>query len=318
MGGARRRLKVTVEASASSANLGPGFDVFALALDKPRDRIGITTEKATRLSVHMKRVDGIKTPLTVSRNSAGAVCLAIATDFKVMARISLELSKGVPIGHGLGSSGASAAATAFGMNELFRLGMNWGDMIYYAGIGEKMTSGTAHYDNVSASMLGGFIVVRVVAERPLAVRYDAPEDIALCIATPAVDLPARKTEYARSVLPSHVPLGVMVSNVANASLIVSGFAKGNIQMIGAGMNDQVVEAARKKFIPGYDAVRKAGFDTGAAGVCISGAGPSMLAVVDGGACKPQEVLRGMIEGFRSEGIESHGFVTVPGRGVVRV
>jgi homoserine kinase len=306
-------LKVTVEASASSANLGPGFDVFALALDTPRDRISLGAEKSNRLSVSIDSVKGIKTPSVASKNGAGAVCLAIARDFGVKARISLELVKGVPIGMGMGSSGASAAAAAVAMNRLFQLGMSTDDMIYYAGMGEKLTSGTAHYDNVSASILGGFVVVRMV-ERPAAIGYEAPSNLRLCLATPRIELPERKTEYARSVLPATAHLNMMVSNVANASLIVSGFARGDIGLIGSGMNDRIIEGARKKFIPGYDAVRRAGIDAGAAGVCISGAGPSMLAVVDESRCDAQKVLKQMIGGFRGEGIVASGYVTVSGKG----
>ncbi len=306
-------MKVTVEASASSANLGPGFDVFALALDTPRDRISLSAEKSNRLSVGIDSVKGIKTPLVASKNGAGAVCLAIGRDFGVKARISLELVKGVPIGMGMGSSGASAAAAAVAMNRLFELGMGGDEMIFYAGMGEKLTSGTAHYDNVSASILGGFVVVRMT-DRPTAIGYEAPANMRLCLATPRVELPERKTEYARSVLPATARLNMMVSNVANASLIVSGFARGDIELIGSGMNDKIVEDARKKFIPGYDAVKKAGTDAGAAGVCISGAGPSMLGVVDGGRYDAQKVLKQMIGGFRAEGIEASGYVTIPGRG----
>lgn len=311
-------MKVTVEASASSANLGPGFDVFALALDTPRDRVVLSSEKASRLSVDIEQMEDIKTTSVPAKNSAGAVCLAIARDYKIEEKISLRISKGVPIGLGMGSSGASAAAAAFAMNHLFQLGMSGDDLIFYAGKGEQLTSGTAHYDNVSASILGGFVVVRVCSGRPSAISYDAPRDLCLCVATPRVKLPERKTEFARSVLPSEVPLNSMVSNVASASLIVSGFARGNIKMIGNGMDDKVIEVARKKYIPGYDSVRKAAIDAGAAGVCISGAGPSMLAVIDSRECKPQSVLRGMIDGFESEGVDAGAFITVPGQGVVRV
>jgi homoserine kinase len=306
-------LKVTVEASASSANLGPGFDVFALALDSLRDRITIKAEKSNRLSVSIDHVSGIGIPSSTSKNGAGAVCLAIAKDHGIKDRISLDIMKGVPIGLGMGSSGASAAAAAFGMNQLFGLGMSGDDLIFYAGKGEEVTSGTAHYDNVSASILGGFVIVKV-AEKPTAIGYQCPERMRLCIATPIVALPERKTEFARSVLPSRISLNMMVSNVANASMIVSGFARGSISMIGSGMNDKVVEAARKKMIPGYDAVRKQGIGAGAAGVCISGAGPSMLALADADACKPRDVLRAMIEGFRSKDIEAKGFVTTSGKG----
>jgi homoserine kinase len=310
-------LKVTVEASASSANLGPGFDVFAIALDVPRDRITLKTEKATRLSVNIEQVKGIKTPSLASKNGAGAVCLAIARDFGIKERISLEVYKGVPIGLGMGSSGASAAAAAVGMNHLFGLGMSGDDMIFYAGKGEELVSGTAHYDNVSASILGGFVIVQA-SGKPTAISYEAPKGMCLCMATPEVKLPERKTEYARSVLPPNVPLNMLVSTVANASLIVSGFARGNTAIVGSGMNDRVVEGARKKLIPGYDAVRRAGKEAGAAGVCISGAGPTMLAVADSATCDPRHVLEDMLSAFRGEGVDANGFVTVPGEGAARV
>ena len=219
--------------------------------DRPRDRVTLRVEGAQRLSVVVESLGEVKTPTVASKNGAGAVCLAISRDFGIRKRIELEITKGVPIGLGMGSSGASAAAAAFGMNELFGLGMSGDDMIFYSGMGERVTSGAAHYDNVSAAILGGFVVVRA-GERPSAIRYDPPGDMSLVVVTPVVALPERKTEYTRSVLPKTVPLNMMVSNVANASLIVSGFARGDIAMIGSGMSDMVVEEARKKLIPGFD------------------------------------------------------------------
>ena len=310
-------MKVTVEAPASSANLGPGFDVFALALDRPRDRITLSSESSQRLSVDIEHLGDVKTPTAAAKNGAGAVCLAIARDFGIKKRIGIEITKGVPIGLGMGSSGASAAAASFGMNELFGLGMSGDDMIFYSGMGEQVTSGAAHYDNVSASVLGGFVVVRV-EERPSAIRYDPPGDMTLVLVTPVLELPERKTEYTRSVLPKMIDLNMMVSNVANASLIVSGFARGDIGLIGTGMKDRVVEEARKKLIPGYDSVKRYAMEAGAAGVCISGAGPSMLAILDRSKHDPRSVMDNMVAGFGEEAVESDGFVTKVGEGAAKI
>ncbi len=310
-------MKVTVEAPASSANLGPGFDVFALALDRPRDRITLSSESAQRLSVEMEQVGDIRTPASAAKNGAGAVCLAIARGFGITKRIGVEITKGIPIGLGMGSSGASAAAAAFAMNELFGLGMSGDDMILYSGKGEEVTSGTAHYDNVSASVLGGFVVVRVT-ERPAAIKYEPPADLALVLVTPSLKFPERKTEYTRSVLPKMIGLNMMVSNVANASMLVSGFARGDIAMIGSGMRDRVVEEARKKLIPGYDSVKRHAIEAGAAGVCISGGGPSMLAILDRSEHDPRAVMDNMVAGFGEEGVESDGFVTKVGGGAAKV
>ena len=305
--------KITVEAPASSANLGPGFDVFALALARPSDRVTLRSEKSARLTVGIRQVSGATIPVAAARNSAGAVCLAMAEDRGLGERIAVEISKGVPIGIGMGSSGASAAAAAVGMNQLFDLEMSSDELIFYAGKGEEVTSGAAHYDNVSASVLGGFVVVGG-GTRPSAIRFDAPKDMSLCVVTPVVKLPKRKTEYARSLLPKSASLKMMVSNVANASLIVSGFALGDTEMIGRGMNDRVVEESRKTMVPGYDAVRESAAEAGAAGTCISGAGPSILAVIDRGKARPGAVLDAMVSRFGREGVRSDGFVTEVGEG----
>ncbi len=305
--------KITVEAPASSANLGPGFDVFALALARPSDKITLRSEKPGRLTVRIRQVSGTTIPVTAAKNSAGAVCLAMAEDCGIRGSITVEISKGVPIGRGVGSSGASAAAAAVAMNELFDLDMGSDDLIFYAGKGEEAASGAAHYDNVSASLLGGFVVV-VAGSRPSAIRFDAPKNMSLCIVTPVVKLPERKTEYARSLVPKTVELKMMVSNVANASLVVSGFARGDTGLIGRGMNDNVIEEARKKMIPGYDAVRRSATEAGAAGACISGAGPSILAVVDRGKARPTVVLDAMVSRFERDGVKADGFVTKVGDG----
>lgn len=308
--------QIRVEAPASSANLGPGFDVFALALDSPKDSVRLRLGgKAGGPSVKMAKVTGLEVPKSEGENGACVVCLEIAKDQGIRKEIIVELDKRVPIGMGMGSSGASAAAAAVGMNELLGLGLTTDELIFYAGKGEGVTSGSRHYDNVAASILGGFVVVRGgEGDRPTAVRFDPPPGLALCVATPVVSLPGRKTEYARSLLPESVPLLTLVDNVANASLMVSGFAKKDIKLIGKGMNDRAVEQARKSMIPGFDRVRSLAIAAGAVGVCISGAGPSMLAMVDGRGTRAEKVLDAMQDAFDQEKVKSSGYVTRIGKG----
>ena len=96
--------------------------------------------------------------------------------------------------------------------------------------------------------------------------------------------------------------------------MVSGFAKKDIKLIGKGMTDRAVEQARKSMIPGYDRVRSRAIDAGAEGVCISGAGPSMLAMVDKKRSQPKKVLEAMLAAFGQEGVKSSGYVTRIGKG----
>jgi homoserine kinase len=332
--------EVWVEAPASSANLGPGFDTFALALEKPSDMVHLRATGRGELSITIREVTGLRVPASAGENGAGVVCQEMAKTFGVKGLIELDLQKGVPIGQGMGSSGASAAAAAVAMNELLGLRLSSDELVYYAGMGEAVTSGAPHYDNVAASLLGGFVIVREgimieapspVSEasaggkvrgdeggsggaRPFTVRFDPPEGVALCIATPVVRLPPRKTEYARSLIPSSVPLRSLVANVANSCLMVAGFAKQDIGLIGKGMMDVVVEQARKVMIPGYDYVRSMAIEAGAAGVCISGAGPSMLAIIDSKKSEPGKVIEAMQAGFKRGGSDSSGHVTRIGGG----
>ena len=273
------------------------------------------SSRARTASVKMGKVTGLEVPKTEAENGACIVCIEMAKNLGVKGEIVVELEKRVPIGMGMGSSGASAAAAAVAMNELLGLRLSHDELIFYAGKAEGATSGSPHYDNVAASILGGFVVVRgALGERPSAVRFDPPAGMAVCVATPVVSLPRRKTEYARSLLPGSVPLETLVENVGNASLMVSGFAKKDIKLIGKGMTDKAVEQARKRMIPGYDLVRSRALAAGAEGVCISGAGPSMLAVVDKGRSRPKDVLEAMQAAFRQEGAKSTGYVTRVGKG----
>ncbi len=304
---------MTVEAPASSANLGPGFDVFALALSKPKDRIALTMERSSIFRIRIEKMSDSAIPVSAKRNGAGVAALALASDYGLKADLRMKIWKGVPIGLGMGSSAASAAAAVVAVSKLFELGMARDEMVYYAGKGEAVTSGAAHYDNVAAAIAGGFVIVRV-GERPSTITFRAPKNLSLVLVTPEVALPAQKTAYARSLLPESTSLRKMVGNIANASTMVAGFALKEIRMIGEGMNDLVVEEARKVMIPGYDQVKSEALSSGAVGVCISGAGPSMLAALDSKRTEPRSVLRAMVGAFRRSGVDAKGFVTTAGDG----
>jgi len=304
--------RIVVEAPASSANLGPGFDIFAIALNEPTDRLEIKIVSERKSKVTLKVVGGQGIPTDPRKNAAGAVILSIAERFKLKSKIIVRLTKGVPVGVGLGSSGASSAAAAVAMDRVFGLGMGIAELVGYAGEGERAVSGQAHLDNVTASIVGGFTIVRRGKEAPIVFR--PPESLAVVVATPKVKLPERKTEYARSLVPNTVSTKNMVNNVSMASVIVAGFAKGDVKMIGEGMEDAVVEVARAKMIPGFRAVKEKAKAAGAAGVCISGAGPSVLSLVDREKANPQSVLDAIVEAFRSERIKADGFVTSVGGG----
>lgn len=309
--------EVKARAPATSANLGPGFDVFALAYKSPYDTVTakLISEKGIKLTVRGEGADTI--PSNPTENSAGVVALSILEEFHLESGIELIVEKGVPPGLGLGSSAASAVAAAYALNILFDLNLNSNRLIQIAARGEKVTAGVEHADNSAAAVLGGFVIVR--GFQPFeAVSFDPPRNMGVCIATPKIKIPPKKTGLARSILPSIVSLEDHIRNLGDATLMVAGFATGRLDVIGRAMKDRIVEPARSPLIPGYEAVRRAVYEAGAVGVAISGAGPSMLALFDRFTLDGSSMAEAMRRGFHSEGIEASCMLTEPGGGVMLV
>jgi homoserine kinase len=274
---------VKARAYSSTANLGPGFDVFGLALDAYYDEVELSLEhsKGSDITIEVSSNQNASTdtiPLAVEQNSAGLALKSMVKDFNINDTLKVRITKGIPVGYGLGSSAASAVAAVRALDALYDLNLDTNTLIKYSALGEVASANVAHYDNVAASMLGGFVIVR---DEPFnAIRFEPPEDLVICIVTPRISVPKGKTGIARSVLPESVSLRNMVSNVANASIMVAGFAMQDVRVIADAIRDMVVEPARKHLIPLYDKVKDHALRNGALAVTISGAGPSILIVTD--------------------------------------
>jgi homoserine kinase len=290
--------------------------VFGLALDALEDRVRIATAPSqSKGSVTIKMVgDSPRIPTVPESNSAGRVVIKMARDHGIDDGLLVEVRKGVPAGYGLGSSAASAAAAALAFKELYRLRIDINSLVEYAAEGEIASAGTKHFDNVSASIIGGFVVSSSSAGERRFIGIKPPNDLALVVAVPvSMQVPEKKTEVARQVLPKEVPLKDVIHNVSSASTVVAGFALKDVEMIARGIDDVIVEPARKHLIPGYDSVRAKALAAGALAVTISGAGPSMISFMKSGI-KTRLVAAAMSEGFAGVGLQSKTFVCRPSVG----
>jgi homoserine kinase len=300
-------------APCSTANLGPGYDVFGLALDAFEDKVKVSRASSDgegRISI--KNSDQA-IPSTPESNSAGLVAKKMMQDFGISYNTEIEVTKGVPSGYGVGSSAASAAAAAMAFNTLYDLKIDKNRLVEYAAEGEVASAGTKHYDNVSASLLGGFVVCRIASDRLQFTRLEPPKDLVLVIAVPWLEVPKKKTEVARSVLPKVVPLKDVVHNISGAATIVAGFALKDVETITKGIDDAIIEPARKHLIPGYDSVKQNAISAGALAVTISGAGPSMIAFLKTSK-NAKTVAAAMVKGFKETDIESRTFVCRASKG----
>lgn len=302
----------TAAAPCSTANLGPGYDVFGLALDALEDRVRITRagQGGGKIEIRMSKSE-LVIPAEAEHNSAGLVIKKMMQDFDIDDSLKVEVTKGVPAGYGIGSSAASAAAAAVAFNALYGLKVDKNKLVEYAAEGEIASAGTKHYDNVSASLLGGFVIS---ARKGEFIRIEPPKDLVLVVAVPiSMKVPEKKTEVARSVLPKEVPLKSVVHNVSGAATIVAGFALKDVETIASGIDDIIVEPARKHLIPGYDIVKQNAFVAGAMAVTISGAGPSMIAFLKTSK-NARKVAGAMAEGFGKAGVKSRTLVCRPSQG----
>ncbi|MFB5616543.1 MAG: homoserine kinase, partial [Nitrosopumilus sp.] len=241
--------KVTVKAPSSTANLGPGFDVFGLAVDAFYDTVTLT-----KIKNGIKIVTDDNIPTNPEKNTAGLVVKNMKKKFKIKQGVEIKIKKGIPAGFGMGSSAASAAATAVAFDKLFGLKLDGNSLVEFAGSGEKASAGTVHYDNVAASVLGGFVIVRT---SPLdVIRIDPPTNLRMCVAVPSIDVPKKKTKVSRGVIPKNIKLTDSILNLSNATAIVAGFMKKDSELIGNSIKDVIVEPARQHMIPGFAKVKE--------------------------------------------------------------
>jgi homoserine kinase len=241
----RRRL---VRVPASSANLGPGYDVLAAALDLSLE---LEVEETGSFSVSSD-VPGV--PLDRSN-----LCVRAFERLRPADGISFTIRSQIPPAAGLGSSAAAIVAGLCAADHMYEL-----DADLFALAVEL----EGHPDNVAAAVLGGFVVA---SDPP--VRLDPPAGLEAVLATPPHPVP---TAAARDALPSEVPLEDAVFNVAHASLLVVGLARSDLSLIERGLADALHQPRRRALYPRSMELVEAAAGLGALGATISGAGPTVL------------------------------------------
>jgi len=300
--------KITVRAPSSTANLGPGFDVFGLAVDAFFDEVTLTKKKS---GISIVTEDDI--PTNPDNNTAGLVVKNMIKKFKIKDGIEIKIKKGVPAGFGMGSSAASAAATVLAFDKMYELKLDENTLVEFAGSGEKASAGSVHYDNVAASVLGGFVIVRT---NPLnVIKIKPPMNLRLCVAVPKLEVPKKKTKVSRSVIPKKVSLIDSIANLSNAAAIVAGFMKKDPKLIGDSIKDVIVEPARQHMIPGFAKVKENALKAGAFGVTISGAGPSVIAFSNSSA-DLKKISLAMSRGFASANTKCQTVICKPSNGAL--
>jgi homoserine kinase len=250
----RRRL---VRVPASSANLGPGYDVLAAAVSL---YLELEVEETGEFSLDPGKLD-------VSTGRDNLIVRAFET-LHPADGIAFRLKSEIPLARGLGSSAAAIVAGLFAADHLFELALTKDEML------AKATALEGHPDNVAAAIYGGFVICGAgEGELPSAVRFDPPSGLEGIAVIPAEEV---STERAREAIPAEVPLADTVANVSAASRLVLGLQTADLDLVAAGLVDRIHQPRRRElYSRSMDLVDNAA-DLGALGATISGAGPTVL------------------------------------------
>ncbi|NTW82020.1 MAG: homoserine kinase [Chlorobiaceae bacterium] len=270
-------------ASATVGNVACGFDVLGFAITEPGDEVILTLTDEPRadspVSISAISGDGGALPLDPKKNTSSFVVLKFLEyirthkqiDFK--GHIALELKKNLPLSSGMGSSAASAAAALVAANELMGNPCSKMELVHFAIEGERVACGSAHADNAAPAMLGNFVLIRSYTPLDI-IPIPSPEHLYCTLVHPHTEL---RTSYARSVLPSSIPLKTATQQWGNVGALVTGLLTSDYDLIGRALVDVIAEPKRAPLIPGFFEVKKAAMDAGVLGCSIAGSGPSLFA-----------------------------------------
>lgn len=266
--------RVTAFAPASVANVGCGFDVLGFAIHGPGDEVTARFGEGAGVQIESIEGDEGKLPLEPLKNTAGRAVLSLieSLDTPPGREVILTIRKNMPLGSGLGSSAASSVAAAVAVNRLLGEPFTREELLPFVLQGELAASGSPHADNVAASLLGGFILVR--SNDPLdVIPLDSPKELFCTVIHPKIEIATKNT---RLILRKEVSLARAVAQWGNVGALVAGLYKNDLDLIGRSMEDGIVEPSRSFLIPGFDQMKVAAKSSGALGFSISGAGPSVF------------------------------------------
>ncbi len=234
---------------ASTANLGPGYDVLAAALDLS---LQLEVEETGEFFVHSE-TPGVPCDRT-------NLCVQAFEALRPADGLTFHIRSEIPVGAGLGSSAAATVAGLAAADHMYELD---------APVFELARELEGHPDNAAAALLGGF----VICDAEGVTRLDPPPGLEGLLAIPPHAVP---TVEARAAMPAEVPIADAVHNVAHASLLVLGLARDDFSLIGRGLADRIHQPRRAALYPRSMELLERAPDFGAVGASISGAGPSVL------------------------------------------
>jgi homoserine kinase len=278
-------VRLTVRVPATSANLGPGFDCFGLALDLCNE---VTADTDAPPGVAWAGEGASELPTDGSDLVSRVMVSVAAATARILPPFRLDGLNRIPLERGLGSSSAAAVA---GVVIALRI---LGDAVTPHAVFDHAARIEGHPDNAAPAVFGGFTIA---LPDGTVHRFDPHPDLSPVALVPVERLP---TAEARRALPGDVPREDAVFNAAHAALAVEALTR-DPSLLGVALQDRLHQEARLALVPTVLEVFRS-LQAAGVPVCVSGAGPTLLAFPGGPLAAP-EGWRAIEPGIRFRGFE---------------
>lgn len=269
-------MKVSVKVPATTANLGPGFDSFGLALPIFNT---ITVEETimpgTGIEINIidetKEQDLISVPTDENNIVYKAIELLYNSIGQSPSELKITIKTQIPIARGLGSSASIIVGGLMAANELLGRPADEAALLSIA------TEIEDHPDNITPALVGGLVVSSLEEDGSVVYsKMNWPKDWNITVCIPDYEL---STSIARSVLPAEVPMKDAIFNLKHAAMLVQAVNTHDEKLMKIALNDRLHQQYREKLIPGLKEIKEAlKHEENVMGVVISGAGPAILVI----------------------------------------
>ncbi|MDR3256581.1 MAG: homoserine kinase [Endomicrobium sp.] len=305
-------MKVKMRVPSTTANLGPGFDVFGAALSLYNE-FEVEYLPNVKKTIFVLKGEGQK---ALPKNEKNLVWQSMQETFKFfgekkynLKNLNITINTNIPLSGGLGSS-ASAIVGGIALANVL-----CGDKLNKSQIADLGIKIEGHPDNIVPAVFGGLCICGKDERgtHGTVVHLPLPKlKVVLCV--PSFEL---RTKHSRQILPKCVNLKDVVFNISRVALLTAAFCSGDYELLKKGMQDKIHQPYREKMVPAMNEVLETAVSAGAYGAFLSGSGPAIASF-----CAKKDAVniqKAMIKKWKKESVSVKSYIlNFDAKGVVRM